>query len=340
MSRKALPIVALAIGLGVPFVLSPYLTFQAATALSYLPALLGLVVITGLGGQLSLGHGAFFAIGAYTTGILVKLAGWNYLATLPVATVLSFAAGALIGIPSLRIRGHFLAVLTLAVAVALPQIIKALDSVTNGVHGLAIIIDDPAPWTGLDATRRNYLVALLAAALAFAATRGLRSSHVGRALRALRDDERVAASLGIPVAWLKIAAFGFSAALAGLGGGVFAIVVGFVAPENFGIGLAALFIIGLILGGKNSEWGAVAGSLLIVAVPIYAGKVDETASGLVFAVLVLGAVYVLPGGIQGLVARLGARRSRSASRHEAPRRVVRPAPSSPALRSSLQQSID
>lgn len=293
-----------------PFVLSSYSTFQLATALTFLPALYGLVIITGYGGQLALGNGAFFAIGAYTTAILVSRYDWPYLATLPVAMLLTALAGLVIGVPSLRLRGHFLAVLTLAVAVAAPQILKAFENLTNGVRGMALVIDDPPAWTGLDPTQRNYLVALAAAAITFATTRGLTRSHIGRALRALRDNEPVAASLGVPVAVIKIAAFGYSAALAGLGGALFAIVIGFVAPDNFGIGFAALLIIGLILGGKDSEWGAVLGSLLIVGVPLYAAKINQTASGLIFALLVLGAIFILPSGLVGLFKQLQARYAR------------------------------
>jgi branched-chain amino acid transport system permease protein len=294
----------LAAGVGAPFVLSSYTTFQLATALSYLPALLGLVVITGLGGQIALGNGAFFALGAYTTAVLVKTYGWNYVATLPVAAALSLVVGLVIGVPSLRLRGHFLAVLTLGLAVVAPQVFKHFQSVTNGVGGLGIFLADPPKWAHIDATQRNYLIALVIAALAFASTRGLTRGHVGRALRAIRDNEAVAVSFGTNIARLKIAAFTYSAALAGLGGGVFAIVVGFVAPDNFMLGFAALLIIGLVLGGKDSEWGAVVGSLLVVGVPLYAAKIDQAASGLVFALMVLGATFAAPAGAVGLVRRV------------------------------------
>jgi branched-chain amino acid transport system permease protein len=302
--RAAGQLALLAAAAALPFVVEPYATFQLATALAYLPALLGLVVITGLGGQIALGNGAFFALGAYTTAILVKSCGWNALATLPVATVLSLVAGVVLGVPSLRLKGHFLAVLTLTVAVAAPQLIKHFDGLTNGVRGLAVTIPDPPHWLHLQATQANYLVALGVAALAFVSTQGLVASQIGRALRAIRENEFVAASLGADVARLKVAAFAFSAALAGLGGGVYTIVIGFVAPDSFTVGFAALLIIGLVLGGKDSAWGAVLGSLMIVEVPQYAAAIDEAASGLVFALLVLAATFVAPGGIVGLARRL------------------------------------
>lgn len=308
--QRLASIVILAVAATLPFVLSSYSTFQLAIALCYLPALFGLVIITGYAGQLALGNGAFFAIGAYTTAILVSRYDWPYLLTLPVALTLTSLAGLLIGIPSLRLRGHFLAVLTLAVAVATPPVLKALESLTNGVRGMALVVADPPAWLRLDPTQRNYLVALAVAAITFATTRGLTRGHIGRALRGLRDNEPVATTLGVSISVLKIAAFGYSAALAGLGGGLFAGVIGFVAPDDFGIGFAALLIIGLILGGKDSEWGAVIGSLLIVGVPLYAAKINQTASGLIFALLVLGAIFVMPSGLFGLFRQLRARYAR------------------------------
>jgi branched-chain amino acid transport system permease protein len=305
------PLAALAVGIAAPFLLDSYATFQLATALSYLPALLGLVVITGLGGQIALGNGAFFALGAYTTGILVKSYGWNGLATLPAAGLVCFAVGTLLGIPSLRLRGHFLAVLTLCLAVVAPQVFKHFESITGGVTGLGVFLADPPSWLHIDATQRNYLVALAVAALTFAATRAVIHGHIGRALRAVRDNEAIAASLGANVTRLKIAAFAYSAALAGFGGGVFTIVIGFIAPDNFTLGFAALLIIGLVLGGKDSEWGAVNGCLLVVGIPLYAAKINQTASGLVFALLVIAATFLAPAGIVGVVRRVAARWGRT-----------------------------
>lgn len=300
----AAPFGILAVGVAVPFCVGSYATFQVATALSYLPALLGLTVITGLAGQIALGNGAFFALGAYTTAALVKHYNCNAIVTLPPAAAVPFVAGILLGIPSLRLRGHFLAVITLSVAVAGPQLLKHFEAVTNGVSGISIAIDDPPAWLGLNATQRNYFVALIVATLAFVATRGITRGHIGRALRALRDNEIIAAAFGVEIARLKISALAYSAALAELGGGVFAIVVGFIAPENFSVGFAALLIIGLVLGGKSSEWGALIGSLLVVAVPLYAAKIVQTMSGVTFAVLVIGAIFVAPTGLVGLGERI------------------------------------
>ncbi len=303
MLQRWIPLAVVAAAAALPFALSSYATFQVATALCYLPALLGLTVITGLAGQIALGNGAFFAVGAYTTAILVKQYDWNALVTLPVAAAVAFAVGIVLGIPSLRLRGHFLAVLTLSVAVAAPQLIKHFDILTNGVSRLTIALGDPPAWLGIDANQRNYFIALVVATTAFVATRGITSGHIGRALRAIRDNEIVAASFGAEIARLKIGALAYSAALAGVGGGVFAIVVGFIAPEDFTIGFAALLIIGLVLGGKASEWGAVFGSGLVVAVPLYAAKIDHTTSGVIFAVLVIGAIFVAPTGLVGFADR-------------------------------------
>lgn len=297
------PWLLLSAGVLAPFVLDGYTGYQFAVVLAYAPALLGLVVITGQAGQVALGNGAFFALGAYATAILTQSHGWPVLATLPVAAVLCLLVGALVGLPTLRLRGHFLAVLTLSIAVASPQLLKHFERLTQGVRGINLVLPDPPAWSRLDAVQWSQLLALVVAALSLIATRALVRSHVGRALCALRDNEQVAAAFGVDVARLKIAAFAYSAALAGLGGGVFAAVVGFVAPDDFSIGFAAMLIIGLVLGGKESVWGAVIGSALIVAIPLYAARIDQAASGLLFAVLVIASIFLAPFGVAGFARR-------------------------------------
>lgn len=302
-AARVAPWLLLATGALAPFVLDGYTGYQFAVALAYAPALLGLVVITGLAGQVALGNGAFFALGAYATAILTQSHGWPVLATLPVAIALCLLVGALVGLPTLRLRGHFLAVLTLSIAVAFPQLLKHFEGLTQGVRGINLVLADPPAWTHLDTAQLQQLLALAVVALSLAATRALVRSHVGRALRAVRDNEQVAAAFGVDVARLKIAAFAYSAALAGLGGGVFAAVVGFVAPDDFSIGFAAMLIIGLVLGGKESIWGALIGSALIVAIPLYAARIDQAASGLLFAVLVSASIFVAPFGVAGFARR-------------------------------------
>ncbi len=294
----------LALAVAAPFVLSSFAVFQLATVLTYAPAVLGLVIITGLTGQRALGNGAFFALGAYTTAILVQSYGWPFWATFPVAGVLALVGGILFGIPGLRLRGHFLAVLTLSIAVAAPQVIKHFEGLTNGASGISVFLPEPPAWLGMDNTQAAYFVALIVTVLAFAMTRALRLSRVGRALEAIRENELVAASLGINVAYFKVIAFGYSTLLAGLGGSAFTISVGFVAPENFTIGLAALLIIALVVGGKKSEWGAVIGSLFIVILPLYAGSIAPAVAGVCFAVVVILFILLLPEGMAGLPQRI------------------------------------
>lgn len=286
--------------IGAPFFLGSFATFQLATALSYAPAVLGLVVITGLTGQLALGNGAFFAVGAYTTAILVQTYGWPFWATFPVSGLIALVSGILLGIPGLRLSGHFLAALTLTIAVVAPQVIKYFDGLTNGVRGINVVLSDPPEWLGISSTQQAYFVALVVTVFAFASTYAIRNSRIGRALQAIQENELVATSLGINVAYFKVAAFGYSTLLAGLGGSSFTVAVGYVAPENFTIGLATLLIIALVIGGKTSEWGALIGSLFIVLLPLYAGRIDPALSGLCFAVAVIVTILALPDGLVGL----------------------------------------
>src|SRR6476469_2732961 len=170
-----------------PFVVSNYHTFQLTLVLVYAIALLGLNILTGYNGQISLGHGAFYAIGAYVASVLMDKAGWPYWATLPVAGAACFVSGFLFGLPALRLRGHYLALATFALAVAMPQILKYkhIEQWTGGVQG--IVIMKPAAPFGLKITPDQwlYLFTLAILLLAFAAGWNLLRGRVGRALVAI-----------------------------------------------------------------------------------------------------------------------------------------------------------
>ena len=245
-----------------PFLFKNYRVFQFNLVLVYAVAILGLNILTGFNGQFSLGHGAFYAFGAYTAAILMSLYQVPYWATLPAAFVVCFVFGLLIGFPALRLAGHFLALATFALALAVPQLLKYknIEHWTGGVQG--IVLSKPEPpfeFTLFDqplsADRWLYYFTLFVAALMFLFAWNLLRGRVGRALVAIRDHPIAATAMGINLAVFKSLTFGTSAGFTGVAGALGAIVVAFVSPDSFTITLAILLEeIGLAPRGRAGAW--------------------------------------------------------------------------------------
>lgn len=285
-----------------PFVTDAYRVSQCTLALSYAVAVLGLNLLLGYSGQISLGHGAFFAMGAYVTAILVAKAGWPHLLTVPAAALACFAAGFLVGIPALRLSGPYLALVTLGLAVALPQLVKRFDALTEGTQGLSV--PQPAAPGALSFLADDqflYLLNLAIAVAMFVPAHGLVRGHVGRALAAIRDDEVAARAFGVDLARHKTKAFAVSAAYAGVAGSMFVFSVGFVAPESFGFSLSFQFLAAVVVGGLGTVGGAIFGAAFIEFVPVYASDVDEALASVIYGAVLIGCMYVLPGGVMGLL---------------------------------------
>jgi len=286
-----------------PFLVSNYRVFQFNLVLIYAIVLLGLNILTGYNGQISLGHGAFYAIGAYVAAILMDHFGWPYWATLPVAGLVCFVFGFLFGLPALRLRGHYLALATFALAVAMPQILKykRIEQWTGGVQGIVIIKPD-APF-GLKITPDQwlYLFTLAILVLMFAIGWNLLRGRVGRALVAIRDHPVAAEAMGIHSALYKTVAFGVSALFTGVAGALGAVVVQFVAPDSFTAGLSINFLIGIVIGGVASISGAFYGALFIQFVPNFADQISKAAPWAIYGVFLLAFVYLMPTGVAGFV---------------------------------------
>ena len=223
----------------------------------YAIAVLGLILLTGFNGQISLGHGAFFAVGAYVAAILIDQANWPYWATLPLAAAICFVVGYLFGLPALRLEGHYLALATFALAVAVPQILKYrhFEWFTNGVQGINIFKPDPPFGVPLSADQWMYLVVLAVAVVMFWIARNLLDSRTGRALRAIRDHTMAAGTMGINVAHYKTVVFGISALYTGVAGALHAIIFEFVAPDSFRFELSIAILVGAVVGGIASLAG-------------------------------------------------------------------------------------
>ncbi|HTC05736.1 MAG TPA: branched-chain amino acid ABC transporter permease, partial [Xanthobacteraceae bacterium] len=212
----ALALIALAAAL--PFTVSNYHVFELTLVMIYAIAVLGLNILTGYNGQISLGHGGFFAAGAYTAAILMHRYGVPYWATLAPAGLVCFALGVLFGLPALRFEGPYLALVTLAMAVATPQLLKYFDSWTGGQQGINLVKVQPPPGLGIDHDRWLYLVVLVVLLLAMRVAANMLNGRTGRAFVAIRDHPIAAAAMGIDVARYKTLAFGTSTSLTGIAG--------------------------------------------------------------------------------------------------------------------------
>jgi branched-chain amino acid transport system permease protein len=287
-----------------PQELSPYRVFQFSLVLVYAVAVLGLNLLTGFNGQISLGHSFFFAIGAYTTAILMKDYEWPYLLTLPLAFVITFVLGFLFGIPALRLEGLYLALVTLALAIVAPPFIKRFDDLTGGSQGIVLRKPTAPEWSGLAGDQWRYYVALGVVVIMFVVARNLVRGRVGRAIMAIRDNELAAETMGINVAAYKAMTFAYSAAYAGVAGGVFSLIVGFVSPDSFTVVLAIALLSAMVVGGLATIGGAIAGALFIRFVPVYAAEINDAIAGVIYGASLILVMLVMPGGFMGLLRRL------------------------------------
>lgn len=318
-----------------PFLVKNYRVFQFNLVLVYAIAILGLNLLTGYNGQISLGHGAFFAVGAYVAAVLLDRGLLPYWATLPVSAVVCFVLGVLMGFPALRLGGHHLAVATLALALAIPQLLKfrLLEPLTGGVQGIVLSKPDP-PFTfhllgqPLSPDRWLYLFTLAVTVVAFALAWNLVRGRIGRALIAIRDHPIAATAMGINLPRVKTTTFGVSAAYTGVAGALSATVVGFVSPDSFTVSLSIILLVGVVVGGLASIGGAVFGAIFIQFVPNIADSVSKSAPAAVYGVLLIALMYLMPAGVAGLAHRLrgGLRRPRPQASPALPARQAPPPP--------------
>src|SRR5215469_8463428 len=287
----------IAVAVVLPFTLSNYHVFELTQVMIYAIAVLGLNILTGYDGQISLGHGGFYAAGAYTAAILMHRYGVPYWATLPPAAVICFALGVLFGLPALRFEGPYLALVTLAMAVATPQMLKYFDTWTGGQQGINLVKPLPPPGLGIDRDRWLYFLALASLLLAMRVAANMLHGRTGRALVAIRDNPIAAAAMGIDTARYKTLAFGTSTLFTGVAGALSAIVIGFVAPESFSLFLSISFLVGSAIGGIATISGAIVGGIFIQFVPNLANDISDAAPWAVYGVAMLLFMHAMPHGV-------------------------------------------
>jgi branched-chain amino acid transport system permease protein len=298
--------ISLAVAVALPFVTGSFRTYQFTMALIWAVAVLGLNLLTGYSGQISLGHSAFFGIGAYTSAILISDYGWHHILTLPVAAVVAFAAGFAVGLPALRLAGLYLALMTLAMAVAFPALARRFEGLTNGVMGKGVRSRDvQAPgWWPFERDEYLYFVVLITLVLLLVLARNMIKSRVGRAMTALRDNEIPAQTMAVYPARYKTLAFAISASYAGIAGGLYALVIRFVSPDSFLLTLSISILAAMVVGGLATIGGAVFGGLFIQFVPYYAEEVNKALGPLIFGVVIIATMLLAPGGFVSLLKRV------------------------------------
>ena len=309
---KWIGLALLAIGLILlPFLFKNYRVFQFNLVMVYAIAILGLNILTGFNGQISLGHGAFYAFGAYTAAIMMDKMGAPYWATLPIAGVVCFVFGYLMGFPALRLAGHYLALATFALALAVPQLLKykKIEGWTGGVQGI-VLNKPPAPFDfslfgqPLSPDRWLYFFSLAVTVLMFILAYNLLHGRVGRALVAVRDHPIAATAMGINLPVFKSITFGVSAAYCGVAGAMAAVVVAYVSPDSFTVNLSIFLLVGVVVGGLASIPGAIFGAMFIQYVPNIADEISKSAPAAIYGVLLIGLMYLMPTGVMGGLHRL------------------------------------
>jgi branched-chain amino acid transport system permease protein len=308
MSDRRLWLSALVVAaVALPFLLSNFRLFQFTLVFVNAMALLGLNILTGYNGQISLGHAAFYAVGAYTSAIMIDKWNVHYALTIPVAGVLCLVAGFLFGIPALRLEGLYLALATFALSLAVPQILKYFEHWTGGSQG--IVLSKPDAPFGLPLTPDQwlYFITLAVLALLFWLAANLLAGRTGRAIVAIRDNPIAAQAMGIDTALYKSLSFGVSAAYTGVAGALSSLVIAFVAPDAFDVFLSITFLVGIVVGGLASISGAIFGAFFIQFVPTWAQDISKAAPWAIYGLFLILFMYVMPLGIAGSLRLLWAR---------------------------------
>jgi len=304
--------VGLVVFIGIPLTTDTFTTFEFTNVAVYAIALMGLNILTGYSGQISLGNGAFMAVGGYTTALMVHKLQIPWYATIPIAGVFAGVIGFLFGFPALRLSGIYLALATFALALAIPPLIDNFDTFTNGHSGINMKSVRPPDFISLSPEQWLYFICWTIAAVMFLLSILIIRSGIGRAFMAIRDSETAAVSSGVSLSYYKTLAFGTSALFSGVAGSLLAIIVAYVNPDVFGLQLSLTLLVGAVIGGIGLQVGPLLGALFLVWLPYYAEKSGTIAIGglqlpqkpdIYFGILLLVILFFAPDGIAGLFAR-------------------------------------
>lgn len=303
MSSKSwligLAVLGLVVALAGPWLFPQYRVDRLTLALIYAISTMGLVLLTGRAGQLSIGHSAFFGLGAYVVAVMLSREWAPLIVALPVAGVAAMGLGWLFGKPALRLSGFNLAIVTAALAIVFPLLVQRFTGLTGGHAGLAVPPQYAPFGLALSPVSWMYMITVGVTGLALLLGWFMTRSRVGRALDAIRLNEETAEANGINVAGYKQTVFAISAGYAGVGGGLYAAAVGYIAPEAFGLLLNLTFLAALLAGGSRYLSGALAGGMIVQLVPELAGEVSQALTQVIFGVVLILVITFAPQGLMG-----------------------------------------
>jgi len=284
---------------------TPYTNYQIALVATYAVAILGLNLVSGYAGQISLGQSAFFGLGGYCSAIATVKAGWPLPASFLLACALPAAVGLVVAIPAVRLRGHGLAIFTLALPLIGVALAKRYADLTGGSEGLGARISQAPAWTGLDRDQWTYYVVLAIAGALFLLARNMVTGRLGRALSTIRENEVVAVSMGISPQKYKALAFAMAATFGGAAGWLYVYTIGFISPVEMEFLLSINLLAMMVVGGMGSVLGSLLGGVLYVYIPIAVGTVDPVRTTLLYGAILVLVLFFAPGGIARALHRAG-----------------------------------
>jgi branched-chain amino acid transport system permease protein len=314
----AVAVVGLALVYYLPYVVPSFQLILLTSAAAAAIAIMGLNLLFGYTGQISVGHAAFLGLGAYGTGVLVSKYHWSYVPAMAVSVLLAFVVGLLISAPALRLRGLYLALVTLAVGVSFPGLLLRFANLTNGDLGIFNVQWQAPSFTGLYGLDGQEIWGFWLSGgclvLAGLLVHNLLSSRVGRSLIAVRDHEVAAAAAGIRVTTVKALTFAVAGSLGALGGALTVASIGVISPSQFGLEQSIELLVAMVVGGAATLRGSIIGGAVYVYLPYYTSQlVSGPVAGVVFGAAIIVAVFVAPDGLDGLLVRLVRLSRRSAS---------------------------
>lgn len=305
---RGMTIASLLIGLTVlawlPFLFGSYRVFQFTLVLIWAIAVMGLNLLVGYNGQISIGHNAFFAVGAYTAAILITRYDLHLVLCLLAAAAVTFVVGILIGIPALRLQGLHLAIITLALAMATTAVLQRFNGLTGGATGLSTPRIKPPSWLPIEDEQYIYLIALVVAVVMYVIARNITTSSFGRTIVAIKDNPLAAAAMGIDARVFKVLTFAVSGMFAGVAGVLYVVAIRYVSPEAFPLLLSVTFLAAIAVGGLGTITGAVVGAVFIQFVPQFASSIHESLATLLYGVVLIVVMVLMPTGIVGALRKL------------------------------------
>lgn len=302
-----------------PFAASRYLIYLANLSGIAIIGALGINLLTGYTGQVSLGHAAFLAIGAYTAAILSSRFGIPFWILLPLSGISAAISGLLIGIPSLRLRGLYLVITTLAFQFIVEHVIYRWESLTYGDNGIALATPELAGLM-LDSDRRFYYLVIVVVVLSVMTIKNITRARVGRAFQAIRDRDITAETMGINLTNYKLLAFTVSSFYAGMAGALYAYYMAYISPDHFSLMVSIHYVAMIIVGGMGSVLGSIFGAIFITLLPEVLGVFTRMAGeffpasisrfgdvkGIVYGLVIVGFLIYQPSGLHGSWVKLKA----------------------------------